>query len=274
MSPAEVSWGSHERPSPAGVESFAPGGQSPRRLTHIGQEPALSKQGAVPLLRLPLTSTERKVLRGQAGGELSRRNRPPVSSGAAPEGSSSEPAARQLRANEVPKVRTPVPATGSMGSMQSWAEPSGRRVQTRRASHGGLRARGPAASPASPSAAGRGHGRCGVRRTHALRGLRGAVPERPRVPEPDRRQRARGRATSKGMSHARRTTRRPWSPVKRIPQKTFLPHHRRDRPGHQVRVILGAVAHEVAEPQLPGLSGQKHRWGRMTSLRQTCMRTP
>lgn len=131
MSPAEVSWGSHERPSPAGVESFAPGGQSPRRLTHIGQEPALSKRGAVPLLRLPLTSTERKVLRGQAGGELSRRNRPPVSSGAAPEGSSSEPAARQLRANEVPKVRTPVPATGSMGSMQSWAEPSG--VACRRA---------------------------------------------------------------------------------------------------------------------------------------------
>lgn len=274
MSPAEVSWGSHERPSPAGVESFAPGGQSPRRLTHIGQEPALSKRGAVPLLRLPLTSTERKVLRGQAGRELSRRNRTSGVQRGCSRGKQQRARGQAAPSKRGAQGEDARPGDREHGEHAKLGRAVWRRVQTRRASHGGLRARGPAASPASPSAAGRGHGRCGVRRTHALRGLRGAVPERPRVPEPDRRQRARGRATSKGMSHDRRTTRRPWSPVKRIPQKTFLPHHRRDRPGHQVRVILGAVAHEVAEPQLPGLSGQKHRRGRMTSLRQTCMRTP
>lgn len=92
--------------------------------------------------------------------------------------------------------------------------------------------------------------------------LRPAVPQQPRVSEPDRMQRARGEGSRRGcfMTHTH-TTRRPLLPVKRILEKTFLPHHRSYCPGHQVRVILGAVAHKVAESQLPGLSEQKHSTG-------------
>lgn len=200
MSPAEVSWGSHERPSPAGVESFAPGGQSPRRLTHIGQEPALSKRGAVPLLRLPLTSTERKVLRGQAGGELSRRNRTSGVQRGCSRGKQQRARSQAAPSKRGAQGEDARPGDREHGEHAKLGRAVWRRVQTRRASHGGLRARGPAAPPASPSAAGggRGHGRGGVRRTHALRGLRGAVPERPRVPEPDRRQRAGGERCRRG----------------------------------------------------------------------------
>lgn len=184
LSPAEISWGCHERPSPAGVGSFAPGGQSPRGLTHVGQVPALSKQGAGPLLRLPLTSKVRWR------ENFAEETGPPVSSGAAPEGSSSEPAARQLRANEVPKVRTPVPVTGSTGSraLQSWTQSRLAIVCRSSGPHTevcGCEGRPPCPCRRQQPA---GAGGCGVSRTHAVPGLREAVPERPRVSEPDRMQ--------------------------------------------------------------------------------------
>lgn len=50
-------------------------------------------------------------------------------------------------------------------------------------------------------------------------------------------------------------------PVKRVLLKTLLPNHGSHGPGHQVRVILGTVAHEVAEAKLPGLRRQKHSTG-------------
>lgn len=52
----------------------------------------------------------------------------------------------------------------------------------------------------------------------------------------------------------------PSLPVKRVSSKTLLPDHGSYRPGHEVRVILGTVAHEVAESKLPGLPTRKqHR---------------
>lgn len=56
-------------------------------------------------------------------------------------------------------------------------------------------------------------------------------------------------------------------PVKRVLEKTLLPDHGRYSPGHQVRVILGSVAHKVAEPQLPGLWDRKATQDRVRPLR-------
>lgn len=53
----------------------------------------------------------------------------------------------------------------------------------------------------------------------------------------------------------------PLLPVKRILLKTFLPNHGSYCSGHQVSVIFGTIAHEVAESQLPGLAKQKHSMG-------------
>lgn len=50
-------------------------------------------------------------------------------------------------------------------------------------------------------------------------------------------------------------------PVERIPEKALPPDHGRHCPGHQVGVVFGAVAHEVAEAQLPGLRDRKGTGG-------------
>lgn len=50
-------------------------------------------------------------------------------------------------------------------------------------------------------------------------------------------------------------------PVKRIPEKALPPDHGRHCPGHQVGVVSGTVAHEVAEAQLPGLPDRKDTGG-------------
>lgn len=47
------------------------------------------------------------------------------------------------------------------------------------------------------------------------------------------------------------------SPVQRILDKALLPHHGGHSTGHEVGVVLGPVANQMAEPQLPSLRNNK-----------------
>lgn len=58
----------------------------------------------------------------------------------------------------------------------------------------------------------------------------------------------------------------PSLPVEGVLLKTLLPNHGSYCPGHQVRVVLGTIAHKVAESKLPGLPKEKHSTGNMKSL--------
>lgn len=58
----------------------------------------------------------------------------------------------------------------------------------------------------------------------------------------------------------------PFLPVERILQKALLPHHGGDRSGHEVRVVFSAIAHEVAESQLPGLPRTETQHGTQVSF--------
>lgn len=49
------------------------------------------------------------------------------------------------------------------------------------------------------------------------------------------------------------------SPVQRILDEALLPHHGGHSAGHEVGVVLGPVADQMAEPQLPGLRNDKDR---------------
>lgn len=46
-------------------------------------------------------------------------------------------------------------------------------------------------------------------------------------------------------------------PVERVLPEALSPDHGRHGPGHQVGVVLGAITHQVAEAQLPGLSDRR-----------------
>lgn len=49
------------------------------------------------------------------------------------------------------------------------------------------------------------------------------------------------------------------SPVERILDKALLPHHGGHSAGHEVGVVLGPVANQMAEPQLPSLRNNKDK---------------
>ena len=42
-------------------------------------------------------------------------------------------------------------------------------------------------------------------------------------------------------------------PAERVVMETLVPNFRRHRLGHEIGVVLGAVADEVSEPQMPAL---------------------